>query len=147
VNTVKDIMYYPNLDESVRSGLNKAVKDPKEAAKQVEQVFLNELLKNMFENTEFGKDKLVSSYMPYITSEISKSLSERGVGIHEFLMKNPTFRNMVIPKGTAEDHGSGEINKLNNPGIPGEGLKMPVRGAISSGYGRGVKVDHDMKAE
>jgi len=94
VNNINDIMYYPNLDESVRAGLS-GKSDPQKAAKQVEQVFLGELLKNMLENTEFGKGQMVSSYMPYITSEIAKSLSQRGVGIHEFLMKSPSFKDMV----------------------------------------------------
>ena len=88
----------PNLDESVRAGLGK-ISDPDKAGRQVEQVFLGELLKNMLENTEFGKDKMVSSYMPYITGEIAKSLSERGIGIHDFLMRSPSFRDMVSEKG------------------------------------------------
>lgn len=137
MNSVKDAMYYPNLDESVRSGLSTS-KDPKEAAKQVEQVFLNELLKNMLENTEFGKDKMVSDYMPYITGEISKTLSERGIGIHEFLMKSPSFRNMVSKNHPDEETGSGQHD---NPAISGKELKMPVRGGINSVYGTIVRTN------
>ncbi len=98
MQALNDTMYYPNLDESVRAGLGK-ISDPDKAGRQVEQVFLGELLKNMLENTEFGKDKMVSSYMPYITGEIAKSLSERGIGIHDFLMRSPSFRDMVSEKG------------------------------------------------
>ncbi len=138
MNSINDVMYYPKLDESVKGGLNN-VKDPKTAAKQVEQVFMNELLKNMLENTEFGRDKMVSSYMPYITSEISKSISERGIGIHEFLMKSPAFSNIVNKKGAYEDHGSSQINKLDKTSSSGEGLKVPVRGGIGPAYGKTMR--------
>ncbi len=141
MNSVYDLMYYPKLDESVKSGLNNA-KDPNQASKQIEQVFLNELLKNMLENTEFGKEKIVSSYMPYITTEVAKSLSDRGIGIHEFLMKSPSFRNMVTKSGSAEALDSGEVNKtisLNKQGNSAASLKVPVRGGISSVYKPAVR--------
>jgi len=131
VNGINDIMYYPTLDESVKNGLG-SVKEPKEAAKQVEQVFLNELLKNMLENTEFGKDKIVSDYMPYITSEISKTLSERGIGIHEFLLRSPSFRNMIGENQTINDAEDVQTGKKD---LSGKELKMPVRSSIISGYG------------
>ena len=134
MKTINDIMYYPDLVQSVKSGLDMK-KDPGKAAKQVEVVFLNELLKNMLENTEFGKDKMVSNYMPCITSEISKTLAERGIGIHDFLMKSPSFRNMVGESASADSAGKGAIK----PKGPTEGLKVPVRGGIHSGYGHGLR--------
>ena len=135
INTLlNDTMYSPNLDESVRAGLGK-ISDPDKAGRQVEQVFLGELLKNMLENTEFGKDKMVSSYMPYITGEIAKSLSERGIGIHDFLMKSPSFRDMVSEK----DHSEGAENKVNGQVKDSLKLKMPGGGKISSSYGPGIK--------
>ena len=57
---------------------------PKEAAKQVETIFLNEIMRVMMEQTSFGKDRTVSAYLPIITSEISNSLVERGIGVGEF---------------------------------------------------------------
>jgi Rod binding domain-containing protein len=62
--------------------------DAKTAAKQVETVFLNELLRIMMEHTSFGQDRTVSTFLPVITSEMSKSLAVRGIGIEDFLMKN-----------------------------------------------------------
>jgi Rod binding domain-containing protein len=127
-------MSYPTPAESIKTGQDKKA-DPLKAAKQVEVVFLNELLKNMLENTDFGKDKMVSDYLPYITTEISKSLSERGIGIHDFLMRSPSFRNMVTESGSAEDN----VSKVLKAERPKEGLKMPVRGVIPSGYGPGAR--------
>ena len=62
--------------------------DGKTAAKQVETLFLNELLRIMMEHTSFGQDRTVSTFLPVITSEMSKSLAVRGIGIEDFLMKN-----------------------------------------------------------
>jgi Rod binding domain-containing protein len=132
--TISDVMSYPTPAESIKTVQDKKA-DPLKAAKQVEVVFLNELLKNMLENTDFGKDKMVSDYLPYITTEISKSLSERGIGIHDFLMRSPSFRNMVTESGSSEGAGS----KVLNPEKPKEGLKMPIRGVIPSGYGPGAR--------
>ena len=140
MKTINDIMSYPTLAESVKTGQDKKA-DPLKAAKQVEVVFLNELLKNMLENTEFGKDKMVSDYLPYITTEISKSLSERGIGIHDFLMRSPSFRNMVTESGSAEGTGS----KVLTPEKPKERLKMPVRGGVPSGYGSGLREQSEVK--
>jgi len=129
VNNIKDIMYYPNLDESVRAGLT-GKSDPQKAAKQVEQVFLGELLKNMLENTEFGKGQIVSSYMPYITSEVAKSLTDRGIGIHEFLMKSPSFRDMVskdADKGTTDKPAAADTGAAIK-------LKFEMSGKLSNNY-------------
>lgn len=58
------------------------------AAKQIETVFLNELLRIMMEQTSFGKDRTVSTYLPAITSEMSKSIAEgRGIGLGDFILK------------------------------------------------------------
>jgi Rod binding domain-containing protein len=130
MDTMTGIMYYPNLDESVRAGIGK-ISDPNKAASQVEQVFLGELLKNMLENTEFGKDKMVSGYMPYITSEIAKSLSERGIGIHDFLMRSPSFRDMV-----STEKGGHEAESRGN-----EDKKMKIDSAkLTSSYGKVQKM-------
>jgi Rod binding domain-containing protein len=72
--------------------------DVRKAARQVEEVFLNELLKSMFQNTELAKDKVISGYLPVITAEVSKSISGRGIGIQDFLMRSPAF-NIMAAKG------------------------------------------------
>ena len=133
--TSSDIMSYPTPAESIKIGQDKKA-DPGKAARQVEVVFLNELLKNMLENTDFGKDKMVSDYLPYITTEISKALSERGIGIHDFLMRSPSFRNMVTESGSTASTGS----KVLKPEKPEKALQMPLRGGIPSGYGSGLGV-------
>ncbi|HMK42649.1 MAG TPA: hypothetical protein VK445_00765 [Dissulfurispiraceae bacterium] len=65
--------------------------NPEVAARQVETLFLNELLKVMFEKTSFGKGKTVSALMPVITGHIADSLVERGIGISEFILKNQSM--------------------------------------------------------
>ncbi len=90
--------------------------DAKTAAKQVETVFLNELLRIMMEHTSFGQDRTVSTFLPVITSEMSKSLAVRGIGIEDFLMKNPSSLTTID-----REHGdSGHKNKvIFRPGTPG----------------------------
>ncbi|MGD0281731.1 MAG: hypothetical protein ABSB95_05140 [Dissulfurispiraceae bacterium] len=61
--------------------------DARTAGKQMETVFLNELLRIMMEQTSFGQDRTVSVFLPAITSEISTSLAERGIGLGDFFMK------------------------------------------------------------
>ncbi|MGO9016489.1 MAG: hypothetical protein ACLQF0_16075 [Dissulfurispiraceae bacterium] len=74
--------------------------DAKTAAKQVETEFLNELLRVMMENTSFGQDRTVSTFLPVITSEISKSLAVRGIGLADFFLKNEsTFKTINTEKG------------------------------------------------
>jgi Rod binding domain-containing protein len=81
-----------------QGSLNEA--DVRKAAGHVEEVFLNELLKTMFQNTDLAKDKIISGYLPYITAEVSKSLVQRGIGIQEFLTRSQSFNNLVTdPKG------------------------------------------------
>lgn len=63
--------------------------DPKAVAKQVETIFLNEIMKVMLEQTSIGKDKTVSTYLPLFTSEIARSFAERGVGVGEFVLRGP----------------------------------------------------------
>jgi Rod binding domain-containing protein len=62
--------------------------DSKAASKQIEALFLNEMMRIMMEQTSLGQDKTISTFLPVITSEVSKSMAERGIGLGEFLMKN-----------------------------------------------------------
>ena len=85
--------------------------DTKTAAKQVETVFMNELLRIMMEHTSFGQDSTVSTFLPVITSEMSKSLAVRGIGIEDFLLKNDSSL-----KPVDREHG-GSANKNNKDDI------------------------------
>ena len=84
--------------------------DAKTAAKQVETVFLNELLRIMMEHTSFGQDRTVSTFLPVITSEMSKSLAVRGIGIEDFLMKNASTMHLGGTGNT--QHGEKKTNSL-----------------------------------
>src|SRR5208282_6268994 len=96
MNGIEHSIYTP-LAQNVR-GTDKD--DAKTAAKQVETEFLNELLRVMMENTSFGQDRTVSTFLPVITSEISKSLAVRGIGLADFFLKNEsTFKTIKTEKG------------------------------------------------
>ena len=104
MNGIEHSIYTP-LAQNVR-GTDKD--DAKTAAKQVETVFLNELLRIMMEHTSFGQDRTVSTFLPVITSEMSKSLAVRGIGIEDFLLKNDgSLKTIDLEKGD-----SGHKNKL-----------------------------------
>jgi murein DD-endopeptidase MepM/ murein hydrolase activator NlpD len=100
--------------------------DPKVMAKQIETVFLNEFLRIMMEQTSFGKDGTVSTYMPYITSEIAKSITERGIGVGDFFLRTPS----------AGIQDAKSQNPLPQNTLPFDGkLKLPAVGKVTSRYG------------
>jgi Rod binding domain-containing protein len=117
----------PYLNTDAASGLSTRAgnTDISKAASQVEEVFLNELLKSMFQNTELAKDKIIGNYLPYITAEVSKSLSKRGIGIKEFFMRSPAF-NMMVEKGQVENIGSA-----------GTGTDAAIKASAIKAYGAG----------
>ena len=121
------------MDSERIAGLDKNM-DPQKAAKQVEQVFLGELIKVMFDNTEVGKGQMVSGYMPIVASEVAKALSDRGIGFHEFLLRSPQFSNMVTRNKTTDKTDKSADSSAAVDKTVGE-LKMPVRGGITSAYG------------
>lgn len=103
--------------------------DPKVMAKQIETVFLNEFLRIMMEQTSFGKDRTVSTYMPYITSEIARSITERGIGVSDFFLKTPLAGIQDAKSGTTA-HG------LEQNPLPWDGkLRLPAVGKVTSRYG------------
>ncbi len=112
-----------NIDSSSTSHQSSLKDDPNVIAKKIETLFLNKFLKIMFEQTSFGQDKTVSTYLPFITSQIAESLAEsgRGIGIGEFL-SNPQPLQPLIP---------------NPKNLIPDSLKfiMPVNGRITSGFG------------
>jgi len=125
------------MDSANVAGMDKNT-DPQKAAKQVEQVFLGELLKVMFDNTEIGKGQMVSGYMPVVASEVAKALSNRGIGLHEFLMRTPQFSNMVTKKKTTDNTDKSTYENTAVDKTAGA-LKMPVCGVIPSAYGAGSR--------
>lgn len=142
---MKTINGINNTHPAYGGGIQDA-QDPAAAAKQVETVFLNEFLKIMMEQTSFGKDKTVSNFMPIITTEISKSLAERGVGVGEMLMRNPLMdkagENEKDEDGVKEAGGAG-VNKKAAQQFPSKDssgtLKLKAKGKIASGFG--IRVD------
>ena len=100
--------------------------DPKVMAKQIETVFLNEFLRIMMEQTSFGKDRTVSTYMPYITSEIAKSITERGIGVGDFFLRTPS--------AGIQDAKPQNLSPKNTLQFDGK-LKLPAVGKVSSRYG------------
>ena len=127
---------------------DKASSDPKVAAKEIETVFLSEFLKFALEQTSFGKDKFVSTYLPVITTEVAKSFSERGIGIGAFVLKSSNQLSVT----SSDKAGNGSQAMSNEPPPPqpplvkgGDSLHVthhsslplnpPVSGRVSSGYG------------
>ncbi len=118
--------------------------DTKTVAKEIETVFMHEFLRIMMEQTSFGKDKTVSTYLPYLTSEMAKSFSERGIGIGEFLTRGlpanaKQSNNNEVPANSSSTF-------LSSPRTD-EKITPPVEGKISSGFGiRHDPVDGKLRA-
>jgi Rod binding domain-containing protein len=94
-----NITPYTNIAaDSAQTGKLVNSGDVKEAARRVEEIFLNELLKTMFQNTELSKEKGISDYLPVFTMEMSKSISKRSIGLQDFLMRSPAFK-ITVEKG------------------------------------------------
>jgi len=75
---------------SFRTIKSQTVEKPgaKTASKQVETLFLNEMIRIMLEQTSLGQNQTISTFMPVLSSEIAKSMADRGIGLGEFLLKN-----------------------------------------------------------
>ncbi len=116
-----------DTDSSLVTRHSSQKEDPKVMAKQIETVFLNEFLRIMMEQTSFGKDRTVSTYMPYITSEIARSITEeRGIGVGDFFLSAPSV-NVQDAKSP---------NMLSQNTLPFDGkLKLPAIGKVTSRYG------------
>ena len=135
MRTVTDISMQPGV-LSGTEGLNSKT-DPKLIAKQVESVFLNELLKLIMEQSSLGKDKNLSNYLPFITSEMSKDLAEKGIGVGDFFLKSNSMTKLTIGKKPEVNNVPSPVKNDTTPEVlqwNGE-LKLPVSGTISSKYG------------
>ncbi|MDX9714397.1 MAG: M23 family metallopeptidase [Dissulfurispiraceae bacterium] len=114
--------------------------DPKAFAKDLEKVFLNELLKVMLEQTEFGKNKEVSMYLPVFTEEMSKDFAEKGIGIGEFFINNPGIQKL-FQKSSEHPELQDGVNPVNNNAYKTDSkddefkLPLDVNSRISSYFG------------
>lgn len=115
----------PDPLERIKSG------DPKEVEKQIEIVFLTELLKHLFEHTEFGKNKNISPYMPFFTSEMAKSFAERGIGIGEFLNRTERLKHSseTAPQPAILTGFINRNNAISDPVV----LTVPTRQSFNIG--------------
>lgn len=135
---MKTITGMQNTTVNNAQAANVNAPDPKLVAKQVETVFMHEFLKVMMEQTSFGKDKVVSNYMPFITSELADSFSERGIGVGDFFKKAYELRDSDYkPEGKAGTESNPQKVKGNGSAAQSNEhrLSLPVEGKITSGYG------------
>ena len=131
-------------------------KDAKEMAKKIETVFLTELLKVMFSETSFNKDRTSSTYMTIIIPEVAKMMAERDMSIGEFLtnnlqhftdegkpeelktnLLNRTSREQNIELNSVVSDDNKKVNETESS--LSENISLPVSGRISSFYG--LRVD------
>ncbi len=139
LETAKISAQYQNLQRAQE--LNKK-SDPATFVKDVEKVFLNELLKVMLQETEFGKDRTVSMYLPVFTEEMAKGFAEKGVGIGEFFLNNPGVQKLFqesAPDNTSIKQGGEPLNSNNQSKTISndEEFKLPLdkKLRISSQFG------------
>lgn len=122
-----------------------SIKQAKELSKQIERVFLTEMLKVMLTDTSLTKDRNLSTYMTVLIPEIATIMAEREIGIGRFLTENPNFINSLIKNGKIElkpssqpfpqeksyDENKIKEGKISLPKI----LSLPVNGEITSRFG------------
>lgn len=148
-------------DYTIRQDINPTVKkpnitndSPEAMSKQIEKVFLNELLKTLFESTELGKNKTIGPYIPIFASEMSDMFSERGIGVGEFLTRVERLKkgkeytiNEETKSNVSLNTDTHLVNKREKKSVEGEKisptdylnapvrLQMPVNGTVTSKYG------------
>jgi len=128
-----------NLKNTNSNSLNDA--QIKELSKKIETLFLSELLKIMLSDTSFGKEKTISTYMTVLLPEIAGMMSERGVGIGNFLTENPNFINTLSKHGKTELTPLRPEEEFQNEQIINKEItlpkkiSLPVKGVITSQFG------------
>ncbi|MCE5311897.1 MAG: peptidoglycan DD-metalloendopeptidase family protein [Nitrospiraceae bacterium] len=122
-------------------GLNKS-SDPQTFAKDIERVFLNELLKVMLEQTELGKNKTISTYLPVFTEQMAKDFSQKGIGISEFFLNNPGVQKLFKSNENAlpaenQSIKIENIDKSDKTTDNGPEFQLPLdkKSRISSSFG------------
>ncbi|HWR90345.1 MAG TPA: M23 family metallopeptidase [Dissulfurispiraceae bacterium] len=124
---------------------NDAGGDSRVFAREIETVLLGEFLKILLEQTSFGKDRTISTYMPFITTEVSRSLAERGTGVGDFFLRGHLGGTLTPPvtepaaesRSAVQDEetvpAAGRKDREDAPQMPV--LSLPVRGRITSPFG------------
>ncbi len=106
----------------------------KVVAKEMESLFVYEMLKAMRETTEtFTKGGLGgSTYMSLFDMEIARTIAEKGLGIQDMLVRSINKEGTLNKKDLAINEKSTDKGNIGNSSTD---LKMPVGGVISSNYG------------
>lgn len=97
-------------------------------AKELEAMFIYELLKVMRKTVEVNKkdEEPISNYNTIIDMELSKVLAERGMGLKELIIQSFDRKKMIERYEKGNDNMT-PINKDN--------FRLPVFGNITSGFG------------
>lgn len=110
----------------------------KELSRKIESIFLTELLKVMFEETSFGKDRTTKTYMSVVIPEIAEMMAQRDLGFGKFLTDSPNFLSS-LPKNKIElKPDEVKTEKTQTTGLSKK-ISLPVNGVISSKFG--LRVD------
>lgn len=146
MNTLADIKSLTTTNPDLRELQNS--KDTAKLSKQIETLFVTELMKRMFEQTSLGSDKVVNNFMPFITSEFAKAVVEGGgIGVGEFLTKIDQIKELTKPPSNTDvAKESTKATELANTKPVGSSelardigwqgrLSLPIKGRVSSSFG------------
>lgn len=126
----------------------KAKDNPEDISRQIEKVFLNELLKNIFEHTEFGKNKAISPFVPFFTAEMSDAFSQKGIGVGEFLTRTDSLKLQKSKEIKSKSDYKFQLNEIEelNP-VKNEEKNTSYRENISSLKDKDKKFNLTLPAE
>ncbi len=131
-------MSITNSIESTKNiGQNTSQAQLKEISKKIETLFLSELLKIMFANTSFNKDRTTSTYMTAVIPEIAQMMAEREMGIGRFFMENQALERSISinkkidlkPFPTEKRDEKQALSALPQK------ITLPVPGKLTSSFG------------
>jgi murein DD-endopeptidase MepM/ murein hydrolase activator NlpD len=115
----------------------------KAVAKEMEALFVYELIKAMRETTNINKEDGLgkSVYQGMFDMELARLLSERGLGIQDLLLRE--FNNFLNKESDIKNEkNTDDMNIMNKPDIisrpSGSGAihqSLPVNGVVSSNFG------------
>ncbi|MEN2986421.1 MAG: peptidoglycan DD-metalloendopeptidase family protein [Thermodesulfovibrionaceae bacterium] len=125
--------------EAINSQINHDEKQLKIISKKIDTLFLTELLKVMFNNTSFSKDRTIQTYMSIVIPEIAEMMADRELGFGRFLTENSNFLNSFNNnKLELKPDLKKDIEKTQTTPLPKK-ISLPVKGIISSKFG--LRVD------
>lgn len=105
----------PSVKHNITGFGEVSKKDVNKLSKDAETLFINEFVKVMMDQTSFAKDRVVGNYMPFITSEISKFMAEKGIGVGGFFTKNNGSDNLK-PELKHRDFGLKQYSLMGGGG-------------------------------